>query len=322
MDAHNSLKILVVGDPSVGKTSLINILCQNEVKKNTSWTIGCHLDIKLFNYEKTNRNYYLEFIETNNRCKHPKSREMFYKDIKGIILVHDLSNNKSYKNLWKWLQEVIQSDTFKSSESYNDLKAANDTDLKIEVENPDIKLSVPLLVVGNKADLVAEQYRVNKSDIANTFNGSSICMTSISLDVSSISYSTNYNVFYNFYNQVIEHSDTMNVNMQRQYPLSSSKVNDLHLSVPNNKWRSKYNNSNILTGTTNITSSSSYNNLQSSPVISNMSPHFNSLSLNNSSNNISGMMNGNRGNDFDKRFNNILNNIDLNRKKSNSNIEV
>jgi len=31
----------------VGKTSLINVLCQNEVKKSTSWTIGCHLDVKV-----------------------------------------------------------------------------------------------------------------------------------------------------------------------------------------------------------------------------------------------------------------------------------
>jgi len=259
MESHNSLKILVVGDPSVGKTSLINILCQNEVKKSTSWTIGCHLDIKLYNYEKTNRYYYLEFIETNNRSKHPKSREMFYKDIKGIILVHDLSNNKSYKNLWKWLQEIMQSETFKSSD--NGFKSGNnELDLKIEVENPEIKLSVPLLVVGNKADLVSERYRVNKSDIANTFNGTSICMTSTSLDVSSISYATNYNVFYNFYNQVIEQSDTMNVNTQKQYNMSSSTVNDLHLSVPNNKWRTKYN---ILTGSN---SSLGYNNMQSSLI--------------------------------------------------------
>jgi len=49
-------------------------------------------------------------------------------------------------------------------------------DLKIEVENPEVKLSIPLLVVGNKADLVSERYRINKSDIANTFNGTSVCM--------------------------------------------------------------------------------------------------------------------------------------------------
>jgi len=55
-------------------------------------------------------------------CKHPKTREKFYKDIKGIILVHDLSNNKSYKNLWKWLKEIIHSETFKSSGFYERVK--------------------------------------------------------------------------------------------------------------------------------------------------------------------------------------------------------
>jgi len=94
-----------------------------------------------------------------------------------------------------------------------------------------------------------------------------------------MSYSTNYNVFYNFYNQVIENSDTMNVNVQRQYPVSSSTVNDLHLSVPNNKWRTKYN-SNMVTGASN--SNIAYN---SSPVLSNISPHFGSLSLNNNKRN-------------------------------------
>jgi GTPase SAR1 family protein len=317
MENYNSLKILVVGDPSVGKTSLINILCQNEVKKSTSWTIGCHLDIKLYNYEKTNRNYYLEFIETNNRCKHPKSREMFYKDIKGIILVHDLSNNKSYKNLWKWLKEIIHSETFKSSDSYNGIKSSNnDLDLKIEVESPDIKLSVPLLVVGNKADLVTEQYRINKSDIANTFNGTSVCMTSTSLDVSSISYATNYNVFYNFYNQVIEHSDTMAYNVSKQYPIASSAVTDLHLSVPNNKWRSKYN-LNLVTGSgSNL--GISYG-MQPSPVLSNpsVSPQLHSLSPQINSSSFNGI-----NNVYDKKSNILYNSLDLNKKKSNNSIHI
>jgi len=58
-------------------------------------------------------------------------------------------------------------------------------DLKIEVENPEIKLSVPLLVVGNKADLVSERYRINKSDIANTFNGTSVCMVRVMININS-----------------------------------------------------------------------------------------------------------------------------------------
>jgi len=267
MENYNSLKILVVGDPSVGKTSLINILCQNEVKKNTSPTIGCYLDVKLYNYEKINHNYYLEFIETNNRCKHPKTREKFYKDIKGIILVHDLSNNKSYKNLWKWLKEIIHSETFKSSGFYERVKTANShKNLNVEVENSKMKLSVPLLVVGNKADLVAKQYRINKNDITNTFNGTSVCMTSTTLDTSSISYTSNYNIFRDFYEQVIDQSDIINYSISKQYHPTLSVVSSLNQSIPKKKWGFKYN-SEMFTKT-NI--GNSYK-IQSSPDLTDIS---------------------------------------------------
>jgi len=41
---------------------------------------------------------------------------MFYHQVNGIILVHDVSNRKSYHNLWRWIAEVLHSEAYKDNE--------------------------------------------------------------------------------------------------------------------------------------------------------------------------------------------------------------
>jgi Rab-like protein 3 len=41
------VKILVVGDSGVGKTSLVHMIAHQDVLKKTSWTIGCSVDVKV-----------------------------------------------------------------------------------------------------------------------------------------------------------------------------------------------------------------------------------------------------------------------------------
>ena len=42
------VKIVVVGDSGVGKTSLVHLICRSEVLKKPNWTIGCSVDVKVF----------------------------------------------------------------------------------------------------------------------------------------------------------------------------------------------------------------------------------------------------------------------------------
>src|SRR6266542_782551 len=46
---------------------------------------------------------------------------MFYHQINGIILVHDVSNRKSYYNLWNWVSEIIESEGYKEFEKSSNL---------------------------------------------------------------------------------------------------------------------------------------------------------------------------------------------------------
>ena len=63
----------------------------------------------------------MEFIDVGGSSKHKSTRNMFYHQINGIILVHDVSNRKSYYNLWNWVSEVIESEGYKEFEKTNNL---------------------------------------------------------------------------------------------------------------------------------------------------------------------------------------------------------
>ncbi|CAG8578239.1 1768_t:CDS:2 [Funneliformis mosseae] len=121
MEISDKIRIVVVGDPGVGKTSLVHILCHNEVLRNPSYTIGCAVDVKIHVHTRAHKSYFVEFIDVGGSSKHKSSRNMFYHQINGIILVHDVSNRKSYYNLWNWISEIIESEGYKEVERSSSL---------------------------------------------------------------------------------------------------------------------------------------------------------------------------------------------------------
>ena len=47
----DKVKIVVVGDSGVGKTSLIHLIIHQEVLKKPNWTIGSSVDVKLHEFK-------------------------------------------------------------------------------------------------------------------------------------------------------------------------------------------------------------------------------------------------------------------------------
>jgi Rab-like protein 3 len=43
----DKVKIVVVGDSGVGKTSLVHLITQQQILKQPNWTIGCSVDVKV-----------------------------------------------------------------------------------------------------------------------------------------------------------------------------------------------------------------------------------------------------------------------------------
>lgn len=50
--------------------------------------------------------HFVEYWDIGGSASHENTRQVFYDNIHGIILVHDLTNKKSEANLSKWLTEI------------------------------------------------------------------------------------------------------------------------------------------------------------------------------------------------------------------------
>jgi Rab-like protein 3 len=44
------IRVLVIGDSYVGKSTIIHLICNNTILSNSSWTIGCKTDVKVYYY--------------------------------------------------------------------------------------------------------------------------------------------------------------------------------------------------------------------------------------------------------------------------------
>jgi hypothetical protein len=70
---------------------------------------GILLGLQLYQHREAYgamKDVYVEFIDVGGHTKYELSRAMFYHDVQGLVLVHDLSNAKSYDHLRQWMSEI------------------------------------------------------------------------------------------------------------------------------------------------------------------------------------------------------------------------
>ncbi|BFZ09389.1 hypothetical protein BsWGS_12428 [Bradybaena similaris] len=139
----DKVKVLVVGDSGVGKTCLVHLICHGEPCYAPTATIGCSVEVKLHEYRAgtpAEKDFFVELWDIGGAASHATSRSIFYHQVQGIILTHDLTNRKSHQNLKKWLVETLSKDDFKQNSGYDfdpEQFAGNQT---------------PILVIGTKTD--------------------------------------------------------------------------------------------------------------------------------------------------------------------------
>ena len=99
-----NFKIILLGDISVGKTSLLRKFIDNQFLDNYNATIVAEFKSKIIRVGEYNIN--LTIWDTCGGERHRSITKQYYRNVDGIILVYDIGNRESFNNINKWIEDI------------------------------------------------------------------------------------------------------------------------------------------------------------------------------------------------------------------------
>ena len=103
------LKVVTLGSSGVGKTSIIERFVTGQFSEQTENTIGASFHSKYV--EVHGKQAVLNIWDTAGQEKYRAINRLYYKDADACILVFDIGDPDSFKELRYWMRELVQHDT-------------------------------------------------------------------------------------------------------------------------------------------------------------------------------------------------------------------
>ncbi|CAK86110.1 unnamed protein product (macronuclear) [Paramecium tetraurelia] len=97
-------KILLIGNSAVGKSSLLLRFADNVFNESFLPTIG--VDFKIRTFDLNGKTVKLQIWDTAGQERFKTITNSYYKGAHGIILVYDVTDKQSFKDVENWLAEV------------------------------------------------------------------------------------------------------------------------------------------------------------------------------------------------------------------------
>lgn len=130
---YYKIKLIIVGDAGVGKTNLIHRFAKGEFKNDYHLTIG--MDFLSQNIQVDDKYFSLEIWDTAGSEKFKSITKGFYNNSTSVIVVYDITDEKSFISISNWIEDV---------KNYSNKK-------------------VDIVLVGNKNDLIHQRV-ISKED--------------------------------------------------------------------------------------------------------------------------------------------------------------
>ena len=99
-----SIKLIIVGDSNVGKTSILLQYIEEKYSLDHVPTLGIEYNIKTFDYK--NYQIKLQIWDTAGQERFRSVTNNFFHCADGILFVYDISDHRSFEGVKSWIQEA------------------------------------------------------------------------------------------------------------------------------------------------------------------------------------------------------------------------
>ncbi|XP_069489268.1 ras-related protein Rab-7L1 isoform X2 [Ambystoma mexicanum] len=139
MKSHDHLfKVLIVGDVTVGKTSLVQRYANNTFSKNYKSTVGVDFALKVLQWSAS-ETVRLQLWDIAGQERFTSMTRLYYREAAACVIMFDVTNKASFLNSQKWKEDL---------------------DNKVVLSNG---TPVPCILLANKCDL--SPWAVTKEEI-------------------------------------------------------------------------------------------------------------------------------------------------------------
>ena len=103
-DFDEKIKVMLIGDSSVGKTSLLKKYTKNEFSHSYITTIGIDFQIKYLNI--SNKKIKLQIWDTAGEERYRIVAKNYFNSTDGFIIVYDITKRESFDNINNWIEQI------------------------------------------------------------------------------------------------------------------------------------------------------------------------------------------------------------------------
>ena len=108
-DYDYSLKFIMVGNPGVGKSTLIEKYINNRFVSPNDITIGVEYNYKIVNID--DKKIKIELWDTAGQERFNSIVRSYYRNAIAVFVVYDISNRLSYNAIPRWIRILDEVDS-------------------------------------------------------------------------------------------------------------------------------------------------------------------------------------------------------------------
>ena len=130
MKYDKKCQLLIIGDSTVGKTSILRRFAQDQFNANYLATIG--VDFFTKDIILNEKRIHVKMWDTAGQERYKALTQGFFRNAQGIMIVYDISSKISFNNLKYWIESI-------------------ENNVKMENKN------IPSIIIGNKVDILERE---------------------------------------------------------------------------------------------------------------------------------------------------------------------